>query len=159
MDFDVLPPGTILNDNDKSARLFPWYPICDVPVGPYTLTISNPSGSEKAILEVNLMDAGYPTILVIPVSLKQGSQFEIYYCGYSNHANQTVQFDLHAKTDQKNEVGAPIYRWLRFWTIDINSKGWAHQTQILPFEDPENPYHIGDHPKELDGEVFFWVVP
>jgi len=157
LDVSLLPNRDLLNNSMSAQKVIPWYPICDLPEGSYTITLSD-GANQSSSLTLDLKKPRLPKIMVRPQAIRGGEPFDIFYCGYSKVANKAVQFDLFYMTGV-NPDGRRAFTHLRSWSVFINSDGWAKQEQSAPLETPENTYYIRDNDRALDGLDYFWVIP
>lgn len=153
---EILPPGAVKDSVAASQKVVAWYPACDLAEGAYTLYVSDDhqTGTQRVDLKKN----NYATIMVKPKVVRQGTDFDIFYCGYSAARDTAVQIDLFRSTGKK-QGNLWLYDHLRSWDVRITSQGWFRQRQIVPFSTPADLYVLEDHPDDLDGEVYFWIVP
>jgi hypothetical protein len=157
LDVGLLPNRDLLANSSSAQKVIPWYPICDLAEGPYTITLNDGVG-QPSLLTLDLIKPGIPKIMVRPQTVRRNEPFDIFYCGYSDVPNKAIQFDLFSLTgvmpDDKR-----VFAHLRSWSVFISGDGWAKQEQSTPLDTPENTYYIQDNDGALDGEDLFWVIP
>jgi LysM repeat protein len=157
LDINRMPDRDQLDRSKAAQKVIPWYPVCNLPDGDYTLRLS--SGSQVAPpLTLRVGQPKLQNIMVRPQSFKKGDKFDVFYCGYSRVAGQKVKVNLYQLT-RTDPDGKRNFDHFRSWEVEINKDGWAQQEQTAPENTLANTYFIRDDPGDLEGFNLFWVIP
>jgi LysM repeat protein len=157
LDMSVYLPDPELQMS-RAQKVAIWSATCDLPIGPYTLTVQDGLGNQRQ-LEFNLKDATTrQRILTVPGAGSPATTFKVYYCGYQAQANQKVEIDLCYAAKRLSEGG---YEYVcdHHGFVTITADGWAWQKLVLPPGGLYAGYLLLDHEEVLKGLDKIWLVP
>lgn len=149
----LLIPGL---DTGQAQRAVIWNAICDLPTGPYVLTMDDGHG-DMAELAFHVRESSLQEILAIPRATIPGRTFEIYYCGYEKVAGEEVEIDLYYEAGTQPD-GRVALEHAAAWTVTINAEGWAREELPSLATDPARVYRILDRGDALKGMETIWLV-
>ena len=141
----------------RAQKVTIWSATCDLPAGPYTLTVQDGRGN-RGQLGFNLKDATRQRILTVPGTGSPTTTFKVYYCGYPAQANQKVEIDL-CYAAGRLPTGGYEYVCDRHGSVTISANGWAWQKLVLPPDDLHTSYLLRDHEEVLKGWDVIWLTP
>jgi hypothetical protein len=138
----------------QAQRLVVWSAICDLPPGPYTLTIAD-GQNNQAQHSFALNATNKEQILTVPEVSEAGKRFEIYYCGYQ--PDQEIQVDFYFEV-ARDPNGGYFFWHSASWDVQIGPQGWTTEALWSLPGDPARSYLLLDHELIQKGSDQIWIV-
>ena len=155
LDVASLPNPDLIANSSLAQKVIPFYPVCDLPPGDYTLVVQDSVNMTTQIVTLTAPLSQH--IMVKPQSVNSGSEFEIYYCNYTALANQPLTLNLYYNSGVL-PGGERRFGHFRQFNVLIGPGGWGRQVQTAPAGE-SRLFYLNDAPGEMGGEEYFWITP